>query len=612
MKKQIQEKLECLPSEPGVYLMKDEKQCILYVGKAKNLKNRVKSYFRGENQLSIRTADLVKHIHDFDIMIVQTEKDALLLERTLIKHHAPKYNVLLRDDKEYPLLKVNLQDTWPIFEKVRNKNDENSLYLGPFTEVGQLNFSIDAIYEVFPLVRCSPYELENSKRPCNYYHMKKCLAPCSLTVDREFYREMVLSAVEVLRGNNKKAIEILKEKMLIAAEKENFEMAAVLRDQMLALQNMQVAQSIVTEKLKNADVIGYFVHNDEFSVEVLFVRDHHLVGSVDLNLPCHDFSEEEILYYVLSQFYENKSVPEVLVLPKKSFLNADLDLILNKKIRYYYASSSDECDRLIKLAQRNARQKILEKEASHLKNFHTLNAVKVMLGMEGLPKVIECYDISHIQGTATVGSQVVFVNGKPDKSRYRLYNLKNESSKPDDYASLKEVLSRRLEHCIQDGEYPDLMIIDGGLGQLHAVEEVFFEKKITRIKLVSLAKSRTLKSDHASALSQKSSERVFTLDAKKPIELIVGSPVYRLFTQLRDEAHRFAIFQHRKVRKKVRQGSGIEGIPGIGGVLRKRILMELDYKEIAQSNPESLSKRIKGLNRDVAQKLIIFCQKNLE
>ena len=580
----IKEKLRNLPKEPGCYLMKDSLGRIIYAGKAKSLKARVSQYFNG-NQASYKTRAMVQEIYDFDIIITKTEVEALLLERTLIKHHKPRFNVLLRDDKEYPYLRVDMTEAWPRINWVRRRRDDNATYLGPFGSASQLKILLDATYRIFPLIRCSRHEFENAKRPCNYYHMKMCLGPCTLPVDPLQYKSMMRDAIDFLSGRNKDVVKAIKEKMTRAAEDESYELAALYRDQLKAFATVTEKQSVVTFGVDDADIHGLSQAATKTAFAVLTVRDGKLVGqdSFVLNSPIQD--PHEALTEFLLQYYDGRSLPGEILLPFEISESQDCE-----DLRLALLAGHPEVSALtIKVPQRGARHDLLEmaeKNAAYRleevsreteKSRVELQVLRDTLRLSRLPQRMECIDISNIQGTAIVASNVCFVGGRPSKEHYRHYSIKEVSGAPDDFASIREVVRRRLERGLRDHDLPDLLIIDGGKGQLSAALDALKEFPEARLDLISLAKSRIDKrhgKNHPLNIKaqDRSFERVFFPDQDLPTPLNPGTPEYRLLTQIRDEAHRFAITHHRKVRSKLSHGSQLTDIPGIGAVLRQKLL----------------------------------------
>lgn len=583
----IKDKLRTLPKEPGCYLMKDSLGRIIYAGKAKSLKARVSQYFTG-NQGTYKTRAMVQEIYDFDIIITKTEVEALLLERTLIKHHKPRFNVLLRDDKEYPYLRVDMTEAWPRINWVRRRRDDHATYLGPFGSASQLKILLDATYRIFPLIRCSRHEFENAKRPCNYYHMKMCLGPCTLPVDPLQYKSMMRDAIDFLSGRNKDVVKAIKEKMAKAAADESYEVAALYRDQLKAFATVTEKQSVVIEGVDDADIHGLCQGATKTAFAVLTVRDGKLVGqdSFVLNSPVQ--APSEALTEFLLQYYDGRSLPGEILLPFE-ILNSE-DSEDSEDLRLALLTGHPEVSSLtIKAPQRGARHDLLEmaeKNATYRldevsreaeKSRVELQVLRDTLKLSRLPQRMECIDISNIQGTAIVASNVCFVGGRPSKEHYRHYSIKEVSGAPDDFASIREVVRRRLERGLRDHDMPDLLIIDGGKGQLSAALDALREFPDARLDLISLAKSRIDKrhgKNHPLNIKaqDRSFERVFFPDQDLPTPLNPGTPEYRLLTQIRDEAHRFAITHHRKVRSKLSHGSELTDIPGIGAVLRQKLL----------------------------------------
>ncbi len=606
----IKEKLKGLPKEPGCYLMKDAKGRVIYVGKAKNLRSRVGHYFQPAGRPDLKTRVLSGEIHDFDVIITTTEVESLLLERTLIKHHKPQYNILLRDDKEYPYLRVQFAEKWPRIEKVRRRKDDDAVYLGPFGSAGQLKVLLDATYRIFPLIRCSRHEFETTKRPCNYFHMKMCLGPCTLPVDSEMYKSMLRDAVDFLTGKNKDLVRGLKDKMQAAAEKENFEHAALLRDQLSAFANVTEKQAVVTFDVEDADVVGFRRNPTRTSFHVLTVRESKLVSSDSFVLKAPVQTDAEAMVEFLLQYYDGRSVAAEVLLPFPIEDDDNLRTVLLEghpdvgKLTLKYPERGVRMD-LVDMANKNAGYRLDEVERGVEKTRVELDVLKEKLKLSRFPERMECIDISNIQGTAIVASDVCFIGGKPAKDLYRHYVVQTVTGGPDDFASIREVVQRRLRRGVTENDLPDLLIIDGGKGQLSAALDAFKEFPEVRLDLISLAKSKVDKRGRKyrfveSAPPERSYERVFFPDQDLPTPLNPGTPEYRLLTQIRDEAHRFAITHHRKRRSKISHGSDLEDIPGIGPAMRKQLLET--FAGIDGLKKASLAdlKAIKGLRESAA------------
>ncbi|MCX6110485.1 MAG: excinuclease ABC subunit UvrC [Proteobacteria bacterium] len=606
----LREKLRGLPKEPGCYLMKNSGGRVIYVGKAKVLRSRVAHYFVPPQQLDRKTHALANEIADFEVLITATDLEALLLERTLIKHHKPHYNILLRDDKEYPYLRANFNEPWPRLERVRKRRDDGAKYLGPFGSPGQLKILMAAAMKIFPLIRCSRFEFANARRPCNYYHMKLCLGPCTLPVDAEVYRAMVQSAMDFIAGKNLEVLRHIKAQMAAAAAAEDYERAALYRDQIKAFAQVTEKQTVVTHDVADADVFGLSANAVKSSFHVLMIRDSRLIGGESYVLRSPVDTEQEAMTEFLLQYYDGRSLPAEVIVPHAL---DDVDTVrtallsghpeVNKLI--LQAPQRGTRVDLVAMAQKNAEYRLSEIDKQAEKQIIELQILQERLKLRRLPQRMECIDISNIQGTAIVASDVCFVGGKPAKELYRHYVITEVVGAPDDFASIREVVRRRLERGIRDQDLPDLLIIDGGKGQLSAAEGVLATFPALDMELISLAKSRADQSERrrsfiARGEQERSFERVFFPDRAAPLPLSPGTPEYRLMTQIRDEAHRFAITHHRKRRGKLSHQSDLEAIPGIGPTLR-RVLLET-FGGLDGLNRATLAelKAIKGLRESSA------------
>lgn len=596
--------------------MKDAKGQVLYVGKAKDLKSRVSSYFFESKDHSPKTRKLVRHIADFEVILVSTEVEALLLERTLIKHHLPPYNILLRDDKEYPYVRIHFKEDWPRLDVVRRRKDDGAEYFGPFTAPGSLRQGLDAIYRVFPLIRCSPWEFKNAKRVCNYYHMKLCLGPCVLPVSKDAYHAMLRDAMSLLQGKNSEVLATLEQRMQTAAENELYEIAGQYRDQMRALAALNEKQTMIVADVISADVIG-FVRSDELvSVHVLTLRNGKVMGGDHFSLnDGGSLDSAETMTHFLLQYYDGRDLPPRILIPFEIDSLSEIAIALAKdsgqstEVKCVKNFTKAPWPGLNAIAIKNAQYQLDESIRTHDRARASLEALQSTLSLEELPRRIECIDISNLQGTAIVASDVCFINGNPDKSLYRSYNVNTVQGAPDDFASIFEVVKRRLERGIRDGNLPDLLVIDGGRGQLDSALKALAEFPGLSLRIVSLAKSRIEKT--SSIISKNkgkvdtsnpkySFERVFQAGSDTPIPLVPGSPAYRILTRIRDEAHRFAITKHRAKRAKLSTSSPLEKISGIGPKLRSALLIHFgSLEEIAKAPIDELRK-IRGVSEDLA------------
>ena len=612
---ELREKLRQLPKDPGCYLMKNSLGKIIYVGKAKSLKTRVAHYFVSPSQLDLKTRVLAGQIYDIELMITQTPLEALLLERTLIKHHKPQFNVLLRDDKEYPYLRINFKEDWPRLERVRRRRDDGATYLGPFGSSGQLRLLLDAAYRIFPLIRCSRHEFAHARRPCNYYHMKMCLGQCNLPVDPEVYRAIVQSAVDFIAGRSKEVAKLIEQRMMAAAEAENFELAAIYRDQLQAFAAVTEKQSVVTGDVDDADIFACTLTDTKASFHVLTVRDGKLIGGDNFLLEAPLQDEKEALAAFLLQYYDGRSLPNEIIVPEQLDDDADLRHALlaghpeASKLNLRWPQRGTRLD-LVEIAQKNAAYRLSEISRLNEKTQVELRMLQEHLRLNRFPRRMECIDISNIQGTAIVASNVCFVDGRPAKDQYRHYVIKEVTGAPDDFASINEVVRRRLARAERDGDLPDLLVIDGGKGQLSAAAAAAAEFPSLNFDLISLAKSRLNKRDRRTFIDksapERSFERVFFPDRDAAQPLAPGTPEFRLLTQIRDEAHRFAITHHRQRRGKLAHASDLEAIPGIGPTMRKVLLTEFGGLDGLRQATLAQLKAVKGLRESSAVALFSY------
>ncbi len=597
----LHHKASTMPEQSGVYLMKNRRGKIIYVGKAKNLRHRLRTYFVA-NIENLKISTLVKEIHGFEIILTTDEVEALLLERTLIKHQKPRYNVLLRDDKEFPWLRVDLQEPWPRLEKVRQKQDDGAAYFGPYGSVKNLNLLLNLVRRIFPLVRCSRYQFKHVTRPCNYYQMKMCLAPCHFDVSRDDYRHMMERAMAVLSGQTQAVAASLNQAMRKAAQEEKFELAARLRDQLQALQNSTQKRTVVLSSNIDADVFGVDVHNGKALLYVLMVRDGCMLGHDYFRVTSLLENEQQVLAEFLLQYYEHRPRPANILLP------FTLEQVLFTALEAHNCNittgttvkASSDAGRLLALASKNATFQLRHGGRAYEAELH---AVQQLLELKQLPRRIECLDISNFQHDAIVAALVCFIDGKPRPDLYRKYKLAETATKPDDYASIAAVVQRRLQRLVKDNDHFDLLLIDGGRGQLQAAQKACTELGYPHIALAALAKNRKR---HTVARTVSSGERVFIPQRRAPLPLPPSALAFKILTQLRDEAHRVAQAYHRNLRAKISHASPLTDIAGIGHVLHRRLLQKFpDRVALQQASIEQLLE-IKGMSKNTAQAVLDF------
>ncbi len=553
-------------SSPGVYLMKDAEGHILYVGKAKNLKNRVVSYFQATRHERLRTEVMVCQVAHFDIILTETEAEALILECTLIKRHKPKFNVSLKDDKTYPYIRIQMNDAFPRLEWTRKVRKDGSRYFGPFPSAWSARQTLTLLNETFKLRDCSDNTFRHRSRPCILFQMGRCSAPCVGKVSENQYRETLQEIVAVLEGKGKELVKSLRKGMKDAAIREEYEEAARYRDQ---LQNLKIVTEIqgVAEagSDRNRDVFGLARSETQSHGVVIQVRGGKVIAvkHFDLTNTESSMTDAEVLAAFLEQYYlggitkrdplenETGGLPQAseILLPEAP---ADLDLLERTLGLTIKVPEKPEEEQLIAVARTNAEHSLeqkTKKDKGH--GLVSVEDVQKKLHLSKLPYRIECYDISNISGGDAVASRVVFVNGAPDKNLYRRYKIRTVEGS-NDFAMMKEVLARRFAKT--DEALPDLVVVDGGKGQLSQAVAILEELNVQGVDVVGLAKARTEK-DFQSKEVKSSLERIFIPNRKNPISLYSGTPVSNLLTHLRDEAHRFAITYHRKVREKRILGS---------------------------------------------------------
>ena len=536
-----------MPVDSGIYLLKDDAQRVIYVGKAKNLRARLRSYFsnRSKQSTDVKLQALIAACQDFEVIVTSNEVEALLLERTWIRQQKPKYNVLLRDDKEYPYLRIDWQETWPRLEKVRRQKQDGAQYFGPYGR--HLNLLLALLHRMFPLIRCTRKQFKLMQRPCNYYQMRMCLAPCVYAVPKQKYLKMLKRAVAVIEGNTKMVKSSLQRAMRAASGRQEYEEAASYRDQLKALEQTQQRQiAVLTTKL-NADVFGLALKDKQALVYLLMVRDGCISAQDHFVLSCLLGDEQQVLSQFLLQFYEHRQPPELILLPAavEKALHTVISGIRTVSVRADSTTpraqgraGSNHEQELLALAQKNAEQQL----QLQYRDINTeLRAVQDLLKLKKLPRTIECVDISNLQGTAIVAAIVCFVDGVPAKSRYRRYKIGGD--KPDDYASIRSVVQRRWRRALRNHDAPDLLLIDGGKGQLQAARSAVGAQ--ADLVIASIAKSR---SRQTSSRAVASGERLYLAGEDAPIALPMSSHAFRIIVQLRDEAHRFALLYHRSLR----------------------------------------------------------------
>lgn len=580
----IEDKLKLLPDRPGCYVMLDERGDVIYVGKAKVLKNRVKQYFNNSAK-NEKTLKLVSNIADFYYVITNTEIDALSLESNLIKKYHPKYNILLKDDKQYPYLRVDLKEDYPTFTVVRKIRKDGAKYFGPFMGGVSVTDVLEVIYACYNVRRCTNrLDVSVRKKECLNYQIKRCTAPCAGYISVKDYKERIHQAIDFLNGNDNTPERILTEKMMFYSSKEEYELAINMRDKLLMLNKIKQKRITSLNRFINADVIGITGNGIHRVIAVLVTRSGRMQGVKYFPLEvCGETDEEALITFILQYYREDVAVPDEIILNIECPDSALAEQILRHQAgKLVSINTPKQGDRreLALMAERNAVEH-LEKSVDKIKHKDDMTVIacerlKDILKLRKYPKRMECYDISNISGTDKVGSMVVFIDGVADRNSYRRFAIKTVEGS-NDFASLQEVLRRRLSKLGTEKEKdfarPDLIIIDGGKGQLSAIKAVF-EEMGCDIDLISLAKRE---------------EEIYTLADDYPITLDKKDYVLKLLQRIRDEAHRFAITYHRTIRNKRMLVSALDSIDGIGEKRRKLLIKAFGtVEEIKNASIEDL------------------------
>lgn len=599
----VAEKLKLLPDSPGVYIMKDDHGRIIYVGKAIVLKNRVRQYFQNNRSHTPKVRAMVSHVADFEIIMTHSEVEALILECNLIKKHRPRYNISLKDDKSYPYVKVTVNEEYPRVFLTHRVQKDGARYFGPYTNVTAVHESLKLLRRLFPLRTCRHLQ----ERPCLEYHIRRCLAPCAGKVTKEEYAAMIRAVLLFLEGRTEDVKRELSQRMAKAAEAYHFEVAARLRDQLQAVRKVAEKQNIVTGS-GNQDAVGMARSEVGVCVQIFFIRAGKMIGREHFLLQgSEEESDEDILTAFLQQYYHRATfIPQEVLLPLElpAAERELLEAFLQEKKRQGRVSLL--CPKrgtkhdIVAMAAGNA-EKYLSDEAARIKraNEQTLGAVEELgryLGLKTPPNRMECFDISHIQGSETVASMVVFEGGLPKKSDYRRFKIRSTEGKPDDFLSMREVTTRRYVGLPED-ELPDLIVIDGGKGQLSSALEIIRGAGHKDVPVVGLAKQFEL---------------VFTEGNPEPVVLPRHSQALYLIQRIRDEAHRFAITYHRKLRGKRNLVSVLDHIVGIGPKRRQALRAHFgSLARIKEAGVEELA-AVEGMNKPAAEAVYQFFQTQKE
>ncbi|MFP4055602.1 MAG: excinuclease ABC subunit UvrC [Candidatus Brocadiia bacterium] len=592
--KKLQHKLEALPQACGVYLFKDRGQKVIYVGKATDLRSRVRSYFQACGDERIFVEHMVPKVADVDWVLVDSEKEALILENNLIKQFKPRFNINLKDDKTFLSIRLDRRQKFPCLELVRRYTEDGALYYGPYSSAAAARETLRIVNAVFPIRKCPDAVFRDRARPCLYYEMGRCLGCCSGLVDEAAYEEMLDEVEMFLRGRNEELAQRLRAKMLAASQRQEYELAARYRDQLDAVERTMEKQKITTSRSVDRDIFGYFKEGDAMQVQALLVRRGKLEDVPSYGFRTRGLSAEAAFTSFIEQFYSRtRFIPhEVLVpveLPDAQPLAEWLAERRGTKVHILRPQRGDKA-RLVEMAMRNAHSAFRAAHATERDRRQALQRLRDALGLRRLPRRMECFDVSNVGGDQAVGSQVTFENGVPNKARYRRYKIKTVEG-ADDPAMMREVLARRLRRGIDEGDLPDLIVVDGGKGQLGAARQVLDRFGIRDVDLAALAKGRQRGAAPRSAGPlEDTQERVLVPDRAEAIMLEADAPERYLLERLRDEAHRFAIAYHRKLRRRPYKHSVLDRIPGIGPARKKALMRHFgSVRAIRQASIEELA-----------------------
>lgn len=607
----IQEELKKLPGKPGVYLMHDEKDAIIYVGKAISLKNRVRQYFQSSRNKGAKIEQMVTHISRFEYIVTDSELEALVLECNLIKEHRPKYNTMLMDDKTYPFIKVTVNEPFPRVMMARRMKKDKAKYFGPYTSAGAVKDTIEPIRKLYHIRSCNrslPKDI-GKERPCLNYHIHQCYAPCQGYISREEYRKSIDEVVRFLNGNYDPILKELEEKMLDASENLEFEKAIEYRELLASVQKIAQKQKITDTAGDDRDIIAMASEGEDAVVQVFFIRGGRLIGRDHFYLKiAENDTKSEILSSFIKQFYAGTPyIPAELMLPEEiedqEIIEEWLTTRREHKVRLRIPKKGTK-EKLVELAQKNA-QMVLKNDKERLKREEgrTIGAVKELEKILGLTGIIrmEAYDISNTNGFDSVGSMVVYEHGKPKRNDYRKFKIKSVQG-PDDYASMNEVLTRRFEHGLRERQdesetggfqaFPDLIMMDGGRGQVNIALEVL-EKLNLHIPVCGMVKD----DNHRT-------RGLYFNNVELPIDR--NSECFRLITRIQDEAHRFAITFHRQLRSKGQVHSILDDIPGVGPARRKDLMRSFENIEAIRNATVDDLKELPSMNEKSAQEVYKF------
>jgi len=589
----LDRKIKAAPARPGVYLMKDDRGTVIYVGKAKNLRGRIRSYFQGTDTRAM-VPFLVSRVRDLDFVVTNTEKEAFLLENTLIKEHRPRYNVIFRDDKTYFSLRLDTRQDFPAFQLVRKTRKDGARYFGPYPSGLAAKETLKYLHRLFPLRTCKDREFKTRRRPCIEYEIRNCVGPCVGLVGREQYRKFIDDAVLFLEGRGTKLLDLLRHRMAEAAENLEFEEAARLRDQVAAIETTVEKQRMVSADFKDQDVFGLYREEDQVQVCILRIREGKTLGTKKFAPVRTAAADAEVLSSLLGQYYDGELfIPAEVVIPEEiedgGVLAEWLSEKRGKRVELIVPRRGPRRD-LVAIARQNAEDSFKAERAVRMDEEAALALLRDRLHLHRLPRRIECVDISNLGGELPVGALVSFLDGRPDKSGYRLFHVRGVEG-PDDYAGMQEVLRRRFEGR---DDLPDLLMVDGGRGQVGMAVKVLRDLGIGNLDVIGLAKGSPPAGEAGGVRrrpSVKEQDHVYLAGRKDPVYLHRHPAALLLLQRIRDEAHRFAITHHRRRLEQRNALSVLDGVPGVGAAKKRALLRHFgDVDALRRAGPEDLAK----------------------
>lgn len=591
----IENRLATIPNKPGCYLMRDRRGRIIYIGKANDLKTRVRNYFQPSGDPRPFVRWLPRILGEIETIITANEKEALILENTLIKTHKPRYNVRLKDDKNYLSLRIDPDEKWPRLVIHRRKGEGKGRHFGPYHSARSIRSTLQLINKHFMLRTCPDHVLNNRSRPCLQYQIKRCPAPCVFEVDRDKYMQDVEQAILFLEGRTEELVQRLQEQMLQASEELEFERAARFRDQIQAIENVSQRQIAVDDVFTDRDAFGFYREADRLTIQILFVRRGRLEGAQSFSFDDQEFPDDEILSSFLNLYYNaGNHIPNEVLLPfeiseEESLAFEDLLSELAGHRVYLKVPKRGARRSLIETANTNAEHTFAQEYSQEERSQDLLEKLQRRLRLRNLPRRIECYDVSNLQGRQIVGSRVVFEEAEPTKSEYRRYKMRAQIGQ-DDFGSMREMLLRRLERVANgEDDAPDLIVVDGGKGQLGQALAVFEDLGLYDIDVVALAEARVDKSGFDDPEVTRSADRVFLPGRKNPVVLRRNSAELYLLQRIRDEAHDFALGYHKTLRRKQSLRSSLDDIPGVGPKTKQDLLRHFgSLRKIKAASTEQL------------------------